>query len=119
MLFAIGSLTGRFFDWHQDGEYSRPDGAVSKFTFMIYLNDVTDGGGTTFADVFSPHVFGDFTIKPAVGKALMFQHRLSHRGDPISSGEKYVLRSDVMFQGNNEGRHCLRRGTKRPLKVRT
>jgi hypothetical protein len=90
-------LPGQFFNWHQDGEYSRPDGSVSKFTLMIYLNDGVDGGGTSFADVFSPHVFTDFTIEPATGKALMFHHPLSHRGDPIISGEKFVLRSDVMF----------------------
>jgi hypothetical protein len=93
-------VPGQFFDWHQDGEYSRSDGSVSKFTLMIYLNDGTDGGGTSFADVFSPHVFADFTIKPAMGKALIFHHPLSHRGDPINSGEKYVLRSDVMFRDN-------------------
>ncbi|MCR9058127.1 2OG-Fe(II) oxygenase [Roseibium album] len=93
-------VPGQFFDWHQDGEYIRPDGAVSKFTLMIYLNDGADGGGTSFADVFSPHVFADFTIEPATGKALIFHHPLSHRGDPINSGEKYVLRSDVMFRDN-------------------
>lgn len=93
-------VPGQFFDWHQDGEYSRPDGAVSKFTLMIYLNDGVDGGGTSFADVFSPHVFADFTIEPERGKALIFHHPLSHRGDPIKGGEKYVLRSDVMFKHN-------------------
>jgi prolyl 4-hydroxylase len=93
-------VPGQFFDWHQDGEYTRRDGAVSKFTLMIYLNDDVNGGGTSFADVFSPYVFADFTIKPATGKALLFHHPLSHRGDPINTGEKYVLRSDVMFKGN-------------------
>ncbi|MEO9864130.1 MAG: 2OG-Fe(II) oxygenase [Yoonia sp.] len=91
-------VAGQFFDWHQDGEFQRPDGSVSKFTMMIYLNDGLDGGGTSFADVFSPHVFADFTINPAMGKALIFHHPLSHRGDRIISGEKYVLRTDVMFQ---------------------
>lgn len=91
-------VPGQFFDWHQDGEFTRPDGAVSKFTMMIYLNGGVDGGGTSFADVFSPHVFADFTIKAALGKALLFHHPLSHRGDPINSGEKFVLRTDVMFK---------------------
>jgi len=94
-------VAGQFFDWHQDGEFQRPDGSVSKFTMMIYLNDAMDGGGTSFADVFSPHVFADFTIEPAMGKALIFHHPLAHRGDPINSGEKYVLRTDVMFGSNN------------------
>ncbi|MBT8154732.1 2OG-Fe(II) oxygenase [Epibacterium ulvae] len=91
-------VAGQFFDWHQDGEFQKTDGSVSKFTMMIYLNDVVDGGGTSFADVFSPYVFTDFTIEPAVGKALMFHHPLSHRGDSINSGVKYILRTDVMFR---------------------
>lgn len=94
-------VAGQFFDWHQDGEFQQTDGSVSKFTMMIYLNDGVDGGGTSFADVFSPHVFADFTIEPAVGKALIFHHPLSHRGDPINGGEKYVLRTDVMFRAKS------------------
>ncbi|WP_052248926.1 2OG-Fe(II) oxygenase [Leisingera sp. ANG-Vp] len=89
---------GQFFDWHQDGEYCSADGAVSRFTMMVYLNEGFEGGGTSFADVFSPFRFSDFTIRPATGKALFFHHQLSHRGDPVRSGVKYVLRTDVMFE---------------------
>jgi prolyl 4-hydroxylase len=63
---------------------------------MIYLKHGVEGGGTSFADVFSLHAFADFTINPALGKALLFHHPLSHRGDPINSGEKFALRTDVM-----------------------
>mgnify|MGYP001954805638 CR=1 FL=1 len=52
---------GQFFDWHQDGAYHATETRVSRFTMMIYLNDACEGGGTSFADVFSPHVFKDFT----------------------------------------------------------
>ena len=89
---------GQFFDWHQDGEYQKDDTLVSRFTMMVYLNDTVTGGGTSFADVYSPHTFADFTVIPVVGKTLLFHHPLSHRGDPILSGEKYVLRTDVMFE---------------------
>ncbi|MBJ2154102.1 2OG-Fe(II) oxygenase [Paracoccus sp. IB05] len=88
---------GQFFDWHQDGEFVADGGLRSKFTMMIYLSDESVGGGTSFSEIFSPHVFSDFTIEPSIGKALFFHHPLSHRGDPIISGEKYVLRTDVMF----------------------
>ncbi len=88
---------GQFFDWHQDGEFQKNEALISKFTMMIYLNAEFEGGGTSFADVFSPYDFADFTIKPSVGKALFFHHPLSHRGDPILSGQKFVLRTDVMF----------------------
>ncbi|WP_341365780.1 2OG-Fe(II) oxygenase [Yoonia sp. BS5-3] len=89
---------GHFFDWHQDGIFTHPDGSISQFTMMIYLNEACEGGGTSFADVLSPHVFWDFTIAPRTGKALFFHHPLSHRGDQITSGEKFVLRTDVMFE---------------------
>lgn len=89
---------GQFFDWHQDGEFRAPSGRRSLFTMMIYLSEACDGGGTSFADVFSPHIFDDFTIEPREGKALFFHHPLSHRGDPIVSGEKFALRTDVMFE---------------------
>ena len=88
----------QFFDWHQDGEFRSASGLRSMFTMMIYLSEGCEGGGTSFADVFSPHAFNDFTIAPMTGKALFFHHPVSHRGDPIISGEKYVLRTDVMFE---------------------
>jgi len=88
---------GQFFDWHQDGTYRPDETQESRFTLLIYLNDDFARGGTSFADVFSPHVFGDFTIAPETGKALVFHHPLSHRGEPVKAGQKYVLRSDVMF----------------------
>ncbi len=88
---------GQFFDWHQDGSFQRSPDITSQFTMMIYLNSDMTGGGTSFADVFSPHVFADFSIQPQTGKALLFHHPLSHRGDAVESGRKYVLRTDVMF----------------------
>lgn len=88
----------QFFDWHQDGEFRTPSGLRSLFTMLIYLSEDCVGGGTSFADVFSPFVFDDFTIDPREGKALFFHHPLSHRGDQIVSGEKFVLRTDVMFE---------------------
>ena len=90
--------TDQFFDWHQDGEFQASTGHRSMFTMMIYLIEGYEGGGTSFADVFSPHVFNDFTIAPNTAKALFFNHPLSHRGDPVISGEKSVLRTDVMFE---------------------
>ncbi|MEP4036327.1 2OG-Fe(II) oxygenase [Pseudophaeobacter sp.] len=91
---------GHFFDWHQDGEYSPAENTVSRFTMMVYLNDGFEGGGTSFADIFSPFRFEDFVVKPETGKALIFHHPLSHRGDQVLSGVKYVLRTDVMFEAS-------------------
>lgn len=32
--------------------------------------------------------------------ALLFQHPIMHRGDPVTKGRKYVLRTDVMYRRN-------------------
>lgn len=88
---------GQKFDWHQDGFYESPENFRSRFTFMIYLNDGFSGGGTTFADWNQKPEFEDFTILPETGKALLFFHPIPHRGDPVHSGRKYVLRTDIMY----------------------
>ncbi|MEO1495374.1 MAG: 2OG-Fe(II) oxygenase [Pseudomonadota bacterium] len=88
---------GHYFDWHQDGVWTAKDGTSSMFTLMVYLNDVQQGGGTRFADVFWHNHFEDFTIEPEAGKALLFYHPLLHRGEEVVEGSKYVLRTDVMF----------------------
>jgi predicted 2-oxoglutarate/Fe(II)-dependent dioxygenase YbiX len=87
---------GQKFDWHQDGCFERDNGERSQFTFMVYLNDGYAGGGTSFAD---PHgrLFEPFTVTPKRGSALLFYHHLDHRGDEVTAGQKYVLRTDVMY----------------------
>jgi hypothetical protein len=39
-------------------------------------------------------------ITPVKGMALLFHHPVLHRGDAVTAGRKYVLRTDVMY-----GRH--------------
>ncbi|MBM0104381.1 2OG-Fe(II) oxygenase [Steroidobacter sp. S1-65] len=81
---------GQRFDWHFDGSFIRPNGELSRLTFMIYLNQEYQGGETRFESV---SVVG----KP--GMALLFEHELLHQGAEVTSGIKYVLRSDVMYSG--------------------
>jgi predicted 2-oxoglutarate/Fe(II)-dependent dioxygenase YbiX len=88
---------GQQFDWHMDGAYMRANGERSLFTLMFYLNEGFKGGDTTFSDWGSPLVFDDFAITPQSGKALLFFHPISHKGEPVMSGEKFVLRTDVMY----------------------
>jgi hypothetical protein len=90
---------GQLFDWHSDGYYERPNGERSFFTFMIYLNDDFEGGGTSFRESgFRRSEFGQFTVRPKKGMGLLFHHPILHRGDAVAAGRKYVLRSDVMFE---------------------
>jgi predicted 2-oxoglutarate/Fe(II)-dependent dioxygenase YbiX len=88
--------SGQRFDWHQDGYFERDNGERSQFTFMVYLNDGYEGGGTSFVDPYG-RLFDPFTVVPKKGAALLFYHHLDHRGDEVTAGRKYVLRTDVMY----------------------
>ncbi len=70
-------------------------------TFMIYLNEGMTGGETRF--------FGDMeqaflhqrpylSVQPKEGMALIFLHSIWHEGAVVHSGQKYVLRTDVMYK---------------------
>jgi len=81
---------GQRFAPHRDGAFARTDRERSLLTFMVYLNDGFAGGDTAF------HEHG-VVARPHTGRALLFQHLLLHEGCTVTSGVKYVLRSDVMF----------------------
>ena len=80
---------GEEFKKHRDQSYSRNSLESSYYTFMIYLNDDFDGGETTFDGKL---------ITPTTGMALIFLHSLEHAGNPVRSGTKYVLRTDIMYR---------------------
>lgn len=79
---------GQRFAPHRDGAYRRDDGETSLLTFLAYLNEGFQGGET---------IVEGLPITPRLGMALMFEHQLLHEGAAVTSGRKYVLRSDVMF----------------------
>ena len=85
---------GQTFKPHQDGSFKRENGEKSQVTFMVYLNDGFGGGSTNF-DLRYPH--GEVGIVPRAGMALLFIHSFRHEGAVVTSGAKYVLRSDVMY----------------------
>jgi predicted 2-oxoglutarate/Fe(II)-dependent dioxygenase YbiX len=89
---------GQRFEWHRDGHFERPNGERSQFTFMVYLNDDFEGGATSFCDDCGLMPDGPLRIKPQKGMALLFFHPIMHRGDPVTKGRKYVLRTDVMYR---------------------
>jgi len=89
---------GQQFDWHRDGYFQRPNGERSFFTFMVYLNDDFEGGATSFSDDGFGFPGGMLRITPAKGMGLLFHHPILHRGDPVTTGRKYVLRTDVMYR---------------------
>jgi hypothetical protein len=88
---------GQQFDWHSDGFFERSTGERSFFTFMVFLNEDFEGGATSFRDGYGIAIGGALQITPKKGMALLFHHPIPHRGDPVASGRKYVLRTDVMY----------------------
>jgi len=64
------------------------------FTFMIYLNEDFEGGGTYFPKL-------EKTIKPELGKAVVWQNTIDgqpqpdtmHEGTTITKGVKYIITS--------------------------
>ncbi|MEI3788701.1 MULTISPECIES: prolyl hydroxylase family protein [unclassified Chryseobacterium] len=83
---------GQRFKMHRDGSYIRNENEKSFYTFLIYLNDDFEGGETEFESL--------FTVAPKKGSALVFYHPLRHEGKTLISGQKYVLRTDVMYSNN-------------------
>lgn len=84
--------SGQRFKRHKDGAFVRGIGDTSIYTFIIYLNDDFEGGTTDFDHV---------SVKPKKGSALVFLHPILHSGEPVLSGTKYAIRSDVMYKNDN------------------
>lgn len=82
---------GQRFALHYDGSFVRNSQECSLLTFIIYLNEGFSGGQTAFPEQ-------DRCIHPQTGMALFFQHRILHEGCTVTSGAKYVLRSDIMYR---------------------
>lgn len=77
------------FDTHVDvGDHPS---ARRFLSFMWYLNDVDEGGETTFESV---------TIKPEQGKLLVFPPlwMFPHRGEPPVSNTKYILSTYLHYR---------------------
>lgn len=85
---------GQSFRWHRDGYFERSNGERSRLTFMVYLNDDFEGGDTKFEQI---------VVQPEKGMALGFTHHLWHEGAEVLSGQKYVLRTDVMYVMSEKG----------------
>ncbi len=101
---------GDYFSPHTDGAWpgSRViDGRVvadaygdrfSQMSFLIFLSDGYEGGRTLFQT--GPHVVA--TIHTPKGAVLCFPHGMHpqhcvHAGEEIISGQKYIIRTDVLY----------------------
>lgn len=76
---------------HWDTVVELPGGVESLLTLVFYLNDDFEGGATDFPEL-------KRVIVPRRGAALLFQHRILHEATAVLRGEKYVLRTDVLYR---------------------
>lgn len=83
---------GMRFAPHQDGAFVRNAREQSFFSVLLYLNEGFGGGDTVF--ITKPEV----RITPKQGLVLFFQHPIVHEGAEITSGIKYVARTDLMYR---------------------
>jgi len=102
--------SGGFFRAHSDACFCRSEDEQSLFTCMFYLNGDFEGGATRFFNydsILAPehHLARGqddtviSSIDPEAGMCLLFfQPGLLHEGDDVQHGQKYILRTDVMFR---------------------
>lgn len=106
---------GQRFGKHVDGSHPLPDGIVTGYTLLIYLNGRADSkgkGAASRSGAEEPALAGGETVfydergavlrsvAPAAGMALLHLHGdecYEHEGAMVRAGTKYVLRSDVVF----------------------
>jgi 2OG-Fe(II) oxygenase superfamily len=84
---------GQRFKMHKDGPW-KENGQISKLTLLIYLNEGFIGGETNFRT---------FDLAPTTGLLCLFEHAIWHEGVAVSSGTKFVLRSDVLYAAVDPG----------------
>ncbi|MBL9102540.1 MAG: 2OG-Fe(II) oxygenase [Myxococcales bacterium] len=76
---------------HWDTVVELADGVRSALTLVFYLNDGFTGGDTDFPEL-------NARVTPQAGRALLFQHRVLHSAGDVQSGEKFVLRTDILYR---------------------
>ena len=89
----------QYFNRHLDGVYFQNKISKSKLTFMIYLNDSKEfkGGKTLFyKKKDSKKIWASYI--PKQGDLIIFENSIWHEGEKVLNGEKFVLRSDIIYK---------------------
>jgi prolyl 4-hydroxylase len=95
---------GGFFAPHHDAGFEPSDLNRSIKTFMIYLNDDFEGGSTNFYNANQSRYKTGlpknriFSLQPEKGSCLVFNHCITHDGGELTSGQKHILRTEVMYR---------------------
>ena len=84
--YAAGERHGA----HWDTVVELPGDVRSLLTLVFYLNEGFVGGETDFVEL-------GVRVAPKAGRALLFQHRVLHQASEVLAGDKFVLRTDILY----------------------
>lgn len=94
---------GQEYTAHHDFGYSyinEPFQEARFATLLLYLNDGMRGGETSFPRWINAETFRSLSVKPEVGKAVLFYSQLpdgnmddfsQHAAEPVTDGEKWLI----------------------------
>lgn len=90
-------LTEGYHIWHYEHNYSNKISKNRIFAWILYLNDIRDGGETEF-------LYQSLRIKPKTGTFIIFPAYFTHthRGNPPLSGEKYIATGWIEYDDLKE-----------------
>ena len=89
-------LPEQFFKPHKDNSIETAKGET-QITVLIYLNNC-DGGHTVLYPYGEQQEWAKNSVAPSIGKVLLFEQGILHSGEPVLSGCKYVLRTDLFYK---------------------
>jgi len=91
----FGFRPGEEFKKHADGINQDKYGNRSRYTVNIFLNDDFTGGETTFWI----GVGGERKVAyPKAGRGAVFTRETLHCGNRVLTGQKFLIRTDVMVR---------------------
>lgn len=88
---------GGYFYLHTDGVNTDEKGGRSYVTINIFLNDEFEGGETFFYTDSGNHAV---TAQPSPGRGAIFDRSISHKGNQVLNGYKYLIRTDMMMKSS-------------------
>jgi len=88
---------GGEFKIHRDGVNTDGTPGHSVYTINIFLNDKFSGGETDFLEDIDDGMGLVARAEPKHGRAAIFNREILHRGNKVTVGQKFLLRTDIMI----------------------
>ncbi|EFA80561.1 hypothetical protein PPL_06500 [Heterostelium album PN500] len=108
---------GANFPTHMDGPYIHSDSEKSFLTCLFFLNNQAleyDGGELSFVETVDQNeplgggAASNYTTKtitsvqPKTGRVVIFPHKILHTSSPITRGQKFLIRNDIINDSFNQ-----------------